>query len=601
MKRVIVLLTIVCSAAIIHAKALGGSNAEKRVLDPVKPVPAEKPAEAAPAAEKVEASSNDSIEIGVIDTVALSGSVEFAVEQGAYRAIKEALCDGKVKTIGDLKAVFAKVRNDLLRKGYYLAMVGPDGNAYNAETRQLLVVVDSGKFGDIGVQMDEDSGKWYSEDNVKKRIETIGKEEPFNYKRLRKALAGINGHPDLVADTKLSVRSARNGEAIDSRLTRYADIDLTVRDSFPLHFVWDINNYGMEEIDDWQTSFTVQYLNLTGADDVLTVSPAVSFNRDLWSVAVGYMRPFELLNGGNWTLYGGYNDLDTDKILPQLDLDGSGWFVGLNSSWNIMDDENKNLAFFGGILYRKMEDCYTVKGAALNIRDRELGILPLTFGISYGDKKRDALGGRNFASASVSFNTATDGDPVHDFYDKAEQHYYVGRAEIARLQSLFADAVLDGEEWKAWSMFGRVSGQYSPDVLIPAEKISIGGMNTVRGYRMRGYMGDCGVYGTLELRTPVVADAIAGLFRDSTGKTALDRMQFFAFGDMGYTRYNNMTVGYADSDFLAAIGVGAKFGFTQYCQLSLDLALPLRETHQDKLDKKYDEDFELYLSLRFQY
>lgn len=603
MKRMLMLLVIAGAVSALNAEIMGASEAQKRILEPEQPVAAEAPAEEpAEEPEDVPAVPMDSMEVGVIKSLALSGSVEFAVEEGAYQMVKADLCDGQVKTIGDLKAAFNKARKALVDKGYYLANVGPDGDAYNPDTQQLLVLIDSGKFGDVNVKMAEGSGTWYSGERVAKRVETIGKDEPFNYQRLRRALGRVNNHPDLVADTKLTVRGAKAGETTDSRITRYADVDLTVRDEFPFHLVWDINNYGMEEIDDWQSSLTFQYLNLTGADDTITVSPAITFNGDLKSIATGYTRPFDVARGGHWTVYGGYNDLDTDKVLPQLDLDGKGWFVGVNNSWNIIDDEDKNIAFNAGILYRKMEDCFTVKGYALNIRDRELGILPVTFGLSYGDKRRDSLGGRNFAAAYMSFNIASDGDAIEDVYDKAKEHYWVGRAEVSRLQPLFADSIPDGEEWRAWSVFGRVNGQYSPDVLISAEKVALGGMNTVRGYRMRGYMGDSGVYGTLELRTPVLADTFAGMFRDSAGKTALDRMQFFAFGDMGYTRYNHMTAGYGfDAEFLASAGVGARLGLTKYCQLNLDLAVPLRDTDQQKMQHSYDEDIELYLSLRFQF
>lgn len=588
-------------APIAGQAALGVSGAQKRILDANAQQVAVKPAEEAPKVEEAEQAPVDAVEVGVVKSLALAGSVEFAVEQGAYRMIKADLCDGKVKTIGDLKAAFNKARSELMKKGYYLARIGLDGDAYNAETKQLTVLVDSGKFGDIKVDMDEDAGGWYSEKQVAKRIDKISKDEPFNYQRLRRALYGVNNHPDLVANTKLTIRAPKEGEDMDSRITQYADVDLSVQDAFPFHLVWDINNYGLEEIDDWQSSLTFQYLNLTGVDDVITVSPAITFNGDMKSIALGYMRPFDVMNGGNWTVYGGYNDLDTDKILPQLDLDGKGWFVGLNSSWNIVDDEDRNLAFNLGVLYRKMEDCYSVKNTPLNIRDRELGILPLTMGLSYGDKRRDGLGGRNFAAANISFNITTDGDPVEDMYDKAKRHYFVGRAEYARLQPLFADSIPDGEEWRTWSLFGKASGQYTPDVLVPAEKIALGGMNTVRGYRTRGYMGDSGIYGTMELRTPMLADTIAGLFRDSSGKTAIDRFQFFAFGDLGYARYGNMTPGYEDAEFLAAIGVGMRSGLTKYCQFNLDLALPLRDTDQDKLNDDYDDDVELYMSLKFQF
>lgn len=601
MKKLITMGAVLLAVLGTYAQNMGASEAQKRVLEAEQPV-AEAPAEQAPVEQEAPApEAIDSVELGVIKTLGLSGSVEFAVEEGAYRMLKADLCDGKVKTIGDLKAAFAKCRNELVKKGFYLANVGPDGDSYDPARQHLVVLVDSGKFGDVKVQMDEGRGKWYSAESVEKRIDTINKDEPFNYNRLRRALSSVNNHPDITADTRLKIRAAKEDETVDSRVTRYADVDLTVRDEMPLHAVWELNNYGLKDIDEWQTSLTFQYLNLTGADDTITVSPAISLNGDMKSIAAGYARPFDLFNGGSWTVYGGYSDLDTDEILPQLDLDGTGWFTGVNTSWYLVDDEDKNIAFNVGILYRKMEDYYSVKAYKLNILDREIGVLPLTMGVSYADKHRDALGGRNFASASVSFNIARDGDPARNIYDKAEDHYFLSRAEVARLQSLFTDYIPDGEEWRAWSTFMKLSAQYSPDVLIPAEKLSIGGINTVRGYRSRGYMGDSGVYGTLELRTPVLTDTIAGIFRDSNGKTALDRMQFYAFTDAGYTRYNRMTMGYADSEFLAAIGVGTRFGLTKYCQLNLDLAMPLRETKQDKIQKSYDENVELYLSLKSQF
>ena len=601
MKKLITMSAVLFAVLGTYAQNMGASAAQKRVLDAEKPV-ADQPAEAAPVEEVAPApEAIDSVELGVIKTLGLSGSVEFAVDEGAYKMLKADLCDGKVKTIGDLKAAFAKCRNELVKKGYYLANVGPDGDSYDATRKHLVVLVDSGKFGDVKVQMDEGRGKWYSAENVEKRIDTINKDEPFNYNRLRRALSGVTNHPDITADTQLKIRGAKEDETVDSPVTRYADVDLTVRDEMPLHAVWEINNYGLKDIDKWQSSLTFQYLNLTGVDDTITLSPAISLNGDMKSIAAGYARPFDWFNGGSWTVYGGYSDLSTDKVLPQLDLDGRGWFTGVNSSWYLMDDEDRNIAFNIGILYRKMEDYYSVKAYKLNILDRQIGILPLTMGLSYGDKHRDGLGGRNFASASVSFNIARDGDPARDIYDKAADHYFLTRAEVARLQSLFADSLQDGEEWRAWSVFGKVGAQYSPDVLIPAEKLSIGGISTVRGYRMRGYMGDSGVYSSVELRTPVLSDVIAGCFRESAGKTAIDRMQFYVFNDMGYTRYNRMTMGYADSEFLAAIGVGARFGLTKYLQLNLDLAMPLRETKQDKIDKEYDEDLELYLSLKSQF
>ena len=540
---------------------------------------------------KLEASK---VKIGTIKTLTISGSTEFAADQGVREFLTRELVDGKEKTVGDLQTAINACLKELQSRGFYLAAIYPaSADAYDAKTGNMALIVDSGKFGDIRVELAEKDGPyWYTREQIAKRLDSIDSNDVFNYGRLRSALAEVNGHPDLMADTKISVRDAKDGDKPDSPYTRFADVSLEVEDSFPLHFIWDINNYGMDEIDEWQSSLTVQYLNLTRADDVLTVTPAMSFNADLLSISASYMRPFDWLLGMRGTVYGGYSSLDSDDVLPALALEGTGWFAGFLWSANLYDDEARNVAFNAGIMYRYIEDEWSA--VSRKLRKREVGILPLTLGFTYGDKKSDWLGGRDFVNIGVTYNLASMKDDLRDYSEGAEDKYMIFRAGWQRLQPLFAENIPDDQKWRAWSLYSRVEGQYSDDVLISAERLAYGGYNCLRGYRTRGYLGDNGVYGTLELRTPVLCDMAASLFSDRAGKTPIDRLQFLVFTDFGWINYNDSYPNMEDDEFLYSAGIGARLGLTKYTSLNCDIAFPLNKAYAHEKD----DDIEIYLSFK---
>ena len=534
------------------------------------------------------------LEIGEIKSLTIKGATAFAEDEGVHALLAKALVDGKVKTVGDLQSAIDATQKELFGRGFYLATIYPaSADAYNEKTGDLALVVDSGRFGDIKVTLAEkDWPHWYSVEQVEKRLKDVDGNEVFNYKRLRSALSDINGHPDLLADTKIAVRDARDGDKADSPYTRFADVSLDVEDSFPFHAIWDVNNYGMRDIEEWQSSLTLQYLNLTRADDILTVTPAMSFNADLLSVSASYVRPFDWLLGMRGTVYGGYSDLDSDDILPSLALEGTGYFVGFNWSANLYDTDDRNVAFNIGLMYRYLEDEWSI--APYKLQKREIGFLPLTAGFSYADKKGDWLGGRDFFNIGITYNIASTEDDLWKYTDGAEEHYTIYRAGWQRLQPLFAESIPDDLKWRAWSLYTRVEGQFTGDSLISAERLAYGGYNCLRGYRTRGYLGDNGVYGTIELRTPILCDSVAGLFGDRTGKTPIDRLQFLAFTDLGWINYKESYPNMEDDETLFSAGVGARLGITKYTSLNCDLAFPLTKAYAHEQDR----DVEVYLSVK---
>ncbi|MGQ0698584.1 MAG: ShlB/FhaC/HecB family hemolysin secretion/activation protein [Panacagrimonas sp.] len=106
----------------------------------------------------------------------------------------------------------------------------------------------------------------------------------------------------------------------------------------------------------------------------------------------------------------------------------------------------------------------------------------------------------------------------------------------ARGQSLYLRGSLsDAVSLPAgFSIFGRVSGQFSDDPLLSGEQISAGGMDSVRGFLETEALGDTGVIAGLELRLPSVPD----LFPSAKWASWLTEFQPYAFGDVASLEVN---------------------------------------------------------------
>ena len=591
----------------LGAMAVGGTmrDAENRALD----VPAPAKESAAPkltasGQEKpAEQSAEDVRVLGVVESVRVFGSTNFAERVGLADRLLAALgTNDAARTVGEVTAAIASVRAELLDEGYYLVRLSLSrSKPYDVETRTLGVLADEGRFGNVAISFLNDDGErvedgfWFSRDQINTRFARIEPGDTFDYSRLRGLLFDVNSHPDLTVDTSIDVRKPIEGEGDDRRITRYADLDLAVHESCPIHGMLEFNNYGMEEINEWQTALTLQYLNLTKHDDTLTISPSMSMGAEMMSVAGSYMLPHHWWLGGNTTIYGGWSYLEVDDVVPQLGLEGTGYFGGIQHSENIYDSDRHLWLVSAGLLWRYISDQYSAYNVTL--QERGVSILPLSLALSYTGKKADFVGGRNFLTVQGLYNLTTTGDDIDQMWTDAEENYWIFRGQVARLQPLFGwfDETTK-QDLHQWMLFVKLEGQYSGDVLIPVEKLSMGGYNAMRGYRTRGYLGDWGGYGTVEVRTPLLVDPISAIFSDRTNKSPIDRLQFLAFCDYGYTAFNDLPSGYDDSTFLCSGGLGVRFALTQHFQIKFDWAIPFVDT-----DWAEDNDSEFYLSAQLQF
>lgn len=108
-------------------------------------------------------------------------------------------------------------------------------------------------------------------------------------------------------------------------------------------------------------------------------------------------------------------------------------------------------------------------------------------------------------------------------------------------------------------MLAKVNTQLTGDSLLSAEKISIGGVDTVRGYRQNQVVTDSGVVGGVEVRIPLASE--------------VENLQLIPFFDIG-TGWNNRGDN-PDPQTLASLGLGLQWQPLRGLGLRADYGIPL--------------------------
>jgi hemolysin activation/secretion protein len=130
----------------------------------------------------------------------------------------------------------------------------------------------------------------------------------------------------------------------------------------------------------------------------------------------------------------------------------------------------------------------------------------------------------------------------------------------------------------------RITTQLTPDSLLPLEQFSIGGGNTVRGYRQNQRVADNGIFGSWELRLPVYNQP------DVYG-----RIELAPFFDVGTVWENQGEV--TSPRTLVSTGIGLRWQVDPFFEARLDWGIPLNEV-DDRGDSLQDQG--LIFSVRVQ-
>jgi hemolysin activation/secretion protein len=334
------------------------------------------------------------------------------------------------------------------------------------------------------------------------------------------------------------------------------DIDLDVKDTFPVHGNLELNNRYSPNTSELRVDGALSYDNLWQLGHSIGGSFQLSpENVNQVQVYSGYyLARFPEMNWLSLMVQGTKQDSQV-STLGNLAVAGGGDAVGLQSiivlpgskdfSHTVSlgfdyKDNNQNIAPSGqtnttqtGYHYFPFSVTYSATWIA-NTNQTELNIGPV---FSFR-----GLGSSESSFAATRFKS--DGSFVYLRGDLSHTH----------------------ELSQGFQLYGKVQGQLADLPLVSGEQFGGGGLGTVRGYLEGEVFGDEAIFGTVELRSPP-------LFHFAGSKISDWRVYLFAEG--GHLSILDPLPEQTANFDLASFGVGSRIGLADHFNGSLDLGIPL--------------------------
>ncbi len=395
--------------------------------------------------------------------------------------------------------------------------------------------------------------RYYSQGMLKDKVPALAEGEVPYFPDVQVQLAQLNRTEDRQVTPVL-----RAGNAPGT-----VEADLKVDDRLPLHGSLELTDRYSFDTSRPRLAATLRYANLWQRDHSASLtyltSPAEPSQVKVFSGT--YVMP---VGRGNavLALYGVKSDsnvtsLGTTNILGRGEIFGARYILPLpargaythNLTLGVDAKHFRESILFGAdttntpIRYLPFSAAYGGRLAG----DGAVTQFTLTSNVHFrrlGDEDIECSGQRISAFACKRFG--------------ADASYFYLRAEVSRIQPLPGN----------WALFVRMAGQHASQPLISNEQFGAGGAESVRGYTEFERVGDRGVSGSLELRTPNLADAKAGGISDAV---------LSAFIDGAALDLLRPTAGQAFKFHLASAGFGLRMKAWGGFSAALDLAWPLRD------------------------
>jgi hemolysin activation/secretion protein len=153
----------------------------------------------------------------------------------------------------------------------------------------------------------------------------------------------------------------------------------------------------------------------------------------------------------------------------------------------------------------------------------------------------------------------SEGDPISRDFADSQFFAWLGQAQyVRRLNN------------RGWQGVARVAMQFTDQPLLAIEQFSVGGVDTVRGYRENTFVRDNGIAASLELRVPLYA---------STSRQI--EVLLVPFVDAGYAYNVDDT---PDFEILSSVGVGLTASYTKHFSGQIFFGQHLNEVDDESDD-----------------
>lgn len=338
------------------------------------------------------------------------------------------------------------------------------------------------------------------------------------------------------------------------------DVDLTVKDTLPLHGNLELNNRYSANTKPLRLNGSVSYNNLWQLGHSIGLSFQVS-PEDLDQVRVFsgyYVARIEGVPWLNLSLVGVKQDSNV-STLGGIASAGRGEIVSARASMTLPAGTDFYHSFTLGFDYKHFDQISSVAAGVLF--ETPITYYPLSADYSATWSKKGAVTDFD-VNVIANLRRLGSADTEVDLNRfRARGSFIYLRGSIAHTHDLASGLQL----------FGKVQGQLANQPLVSNEQLAGGGLATVRGYLEAEAVGDDGAFGSLEFRTPQLA---------TWTKNEGNDWRAYVFADGGVLTIRDALPEQTSSFTLASVGLGTRFRFINHLNGSVDAGVSLLDLIQ---------------------
>lgn len=454
-----------------------------------------------------------------------------AIEKAVYPFL------GPERSLEDIEAARVALEKAYHDKGYQSVLVQVPEQEGKGGVIYLDVV--ERPVGRLRVR----NSRYFLPSEMKKAAPSMAEGRVANFNEITRDIVRLNQWPDRQVKPELKEGVAPNT----------VDIDLMVKDTFPLHGSLELNNRASPDTTPLRLNGYLSYTDLLQMGHTLGLNFQISPD-DMKEVKVFsgyYLARLPEWESTSVMLTGTIQDSNISTLGGSA-VAGRGKMVGITTIFNLPPEEHFVQSLRFGFDYKRFDQDLAFGGESTRA---PIDYFPFLADYS-GSWVRD--GGETSLHAAVSWNPRGFVNTPAEFDQRrygATGSFIYARGDLSHQQDLPGD----------FQLYAKIQGQIADSPLVDPEQITGGGLTSVRGYLESVAVGDNGVFGTIEFLSPSLLAKVGDGYS----------MRLFAFVDGGKLWLNDPLPGQTSDFDLASYGFGGRLTLSESLHGSIDVGNPL--------------------------
>lgn len=460
---------------------------------------------------------------------------------------------GPNRTVSDVEKARDTIEKYYHEKGYPAVLVNiPEQTIEEGVVR--LQVIES-RIGWVLVS----GNRYYTIDRIKRALPSLQPGNILYLPEVQAELNQLNRNPNLKVEPVMSL----------GKEPGTVDIELRVKDRFPLHGSLELNNRHSHETKPLRLNAMIRYDNLWQRDHSVSLQYQISPQKteQVNALSGSYVFPAFWEENHLVALFGIWSDSET-AFGEGFRVTGKGNIFGLRYVVPLPPHKLYAHNITLGLDYKDFKESLGFVREGGGAIKTPLTYMPLSF--AYSGSLSDE-GGVTQLSAGLNLSFRGLVSKREEF----EKKRYQGKANF-----LYLTAGIQRTQKLPLGMglFLKADGQLANGPLVSTEQYAGGGMENVRGYKESEALGDHALHGTLEWSFPDPMRLVR------LGEKV--QMTPYFFLDAAKLILSKPLPQQERHQTLAGTGMGARGTFLKYFAYELDWAYALKETDRTKKDHR---------------